>query len=92
MNDVVLIAESETAEAIQMDLIDNTISLPYLKSQFGPDVSGLQFRNPTTKRWRGVVVEADRLIQPRDGWLDRTCILRRIQMSNGKTAQKVTPR
>ena len=51
MEDAILVARQEGEESIELDLEDNaTLLLAYLKAQFGPQVSGLQYRNPVSDK------------------------------------------
>ena len=74
----VLVAEREGADPLEVDAIEGVISLSTLRSQFGPDAAGLQYRNIATNRWRAVAVDAETLRPPAGGWMDRIYILKRF--------------
>lgn len=68
---------------MEVEARDRRIPISTLQSQFGPDAVGLQYRNPTTNRWRAMTVEGDTLRPPSGGWTEeQVYVLKRLIATN----------
>ena len=87
MEDFIIVSSVEGGDVTELDLEETgKLLLATLKSQFGPAVHGLRYKNPKTGNFRGVPVKEDKLLPPKGGWGDRLYL---ITSKGGSCAESI---